>query len=372
MKVGILTSSRADFGIYLPLLKKLYSDKFFKPKLIVFGTHLSPFHGNSISEIISNGFSVDYKIESLILGDSVEANSTATALTYLKFSSFWGEHHNEFDLVFCLGDRFEMFAAVMSAIPFQIKFAHIHGGEKTLGAIDEIYRHSISLASWIHFTAANEFSDRLKMLLEDNKQIHTVGALGLDNLNEIELLNFKDFLLKWDLKISRKYILVTFHPETVSYNSNEIFTKELIDALIILNRKFDLIITMPNIDSFGNYIRLEFQKRLSNLDGVNLIENFGTQSYFTAMKYASLMIGNTSSGIIEAASLNKMVINLGDRQKGRLHGENVINSSISKEKIVEAVDFILKKNELFFDNPYGKGDAAKKIVEILKKLKDSL
>jgi GDP/UDP-N,N'-diacetylbacillosamine 2-epimerase (hydrolysing) len=372
MKIGILTSSRADFGIYMPLLKRLYSDKFFKPKLIVFGTHLSPFHGNSIPQIILDGFDIDYKVESLILGDSVEANSTATALTYLKFSSFWGEHHNEFDLVFCLGDRFEMFAAVMSAVPFQIKFAHIHGGEKTLGAIDNIFRHSISLASWVHFTAAEQFSDRLKMLLEDDQRVYTVGALGLDNLNNIKLLNFNDFLLKWKLKISRKYILVTFHPETVSYNSNEEFTKELIDALIILSRKFDLIITMPNVDQFGSYIRLEFQKRLSNLDGVNFIENFGTQSYFTAMKYSAFLIGNTSSGIIEAASLNKMVINLGDRQKGRLHGENVINTSISKKKIIEAVNSILEMKEFHFDNPYGKGEAASKIIEILKKLDDSL
>ena len=149
--IGILTSSRADYGIYLPLLNILkgYSD--FNLKLIVFGTHLSPFHGYSINQIQKDGFKVDYTIESILVGDTSNAISTAMALTSFKFADFWKERKNEFDLVFCLGDRYEMFAAVIAGVPYNIKFAHLHGGEKTLGSIDNIFRHAITLSSKYHF-----------------------------------------------------------------------------------------------------------------------------------------------------------------------------------------------------------------------------
>jgi len=164
IRIGVLTSSRADFGIYLPLLKLMNVDENIQLDIIAFGTHLSRYHGYTIDQIVNAGFNVQHQIESILLTDSPESNATSTGLTYLKFSSFWGHYSKEFDFVFCLGDRFEMFAAVYAGVPFGIKFAHIHGGETTLGAIDNIYRHAISHASTYHFTATNSFAKKFLSL----------------------------------------------------------------------------------------------------------------------------------------------------------------------------------------------------------------
>ena len=155
MNIAVLTSSRADYGIYLPLLKKLQSDPFFNLKIFVFGTHMSVFHGLTKNQIKEDGFEISREIESLVLGDSAEAISSAMGLTMLKFASVWAQEQNETDLIFCLGDRYEMFGAVMACVPFNIPVAHIHGGETTIGAIDNIFRHSLSLASKLHFVTTH-------------------------------------------------------------------------------------------------------------------------------------------------------------------------------------------------------------------------
>src|ERR1044071_7587685 len=171
MRIGILTSSRADFGIYLPLLREMQRQSWIDFKIIAFGTHLSRFHGYSIQQIEEAGFEVSYTIESMLLSDSPESISTAMGLTMIHFSSFWKDHAAEFDLVFCLGDRYEMFAAVMAGVPMHIRFAHLHGGEKTLGATDNVFRHSITQAASIHFAATEQYADRIRQLLDEPKDI---------------------------------------------------------------------------------------------------------------------------------------------------------------------------------------------------------
>ena len=188
MRIGLLTSSRADFGIYRPLIKEILGNTNFELKIIAFGTHLSVFHGFTIDEIRSEGFEIKYTIDSLLVSDTSESISTTIGLTIIKFSSFWKENHDQFDIVFCLGDRYEMFAAVISGISFGVKFAHIHGGEKTLGAIDNIFRHSITHASFIHFASTKEYKKRIIQILDDPKRVYYSGALSLDNLNSIQLL----------------------------------------------------------------------------------------------------------------------------------------------------------------------------------------
>ena len=174
MKIGILTSSRADYGIYLPLLQKLKLDSFFDLEIIAFGTHLSKFHGYTLDQIENDGYSKIHKISSLISNDDEQSIATSYGLTVLKFAYFWA--NNQFDMVFCLGDRFEMSAAVQAGIPFGVKFSHIHGGETTLGAIDNIYRHQISLASQFHFTSSDIYSDKIAHLKGNIKNVYTVGA----------------------------------------------------------------------------------------------------------------------------------------------------------------------------------------------------
>ena len=365
MRIGILTSSRADFGIYLPLLQQLNSDDSFEVKIIAFGTHLSQFHGYTIDQIKAAGFQVNYTIESMLLTDSSASVATAMGLTNIKFAEFWKEHAAEFDLVFCLGDRYEMFSAVMAGVPFQIKFAHLHGGETTLGAIDNVFRHAITLASKYHFVSTGEYAERVSRLIDNDKNIYNVGALSLDSLIDPKLLSVNEFKQKWLIDLSKKTILCTFHPETVNYNKNQHYAVELVTALNKL-KKYQVIITMPNADTAGNIIRKELVENFSNSDRVFLIENLGSASYFTAMKYCAFLLGNSSSGIIEAASFAKYVIDIGDRQMGRKHGKNVIHTEIDADKIIEAVTEIEESEILAPQNIYFNNGAAMQIIKILK------
>jgi GDP/UDP-N,N'-diacetylbacillosamine 2-epimerase (hydrolysing) len=337
MRIGILTSSRADFGIYRPLLKEILLNNNFELKIIAFGTHLSVFHGFTIDEIRNEGFEIKYTIDSLLVSDTSESISTTIGLTIIKFSSFWKDNHDQFDIVFCLGDRYEMFAAVIAGISFGVKFAHIHGGEKTLGAFDNIFRHSITQASFMHFASTEKYKNRIIQMLDVPKRVYYSGSLSLDNLNSIHLLDTVEFKLKWGIDLNLPTILFTFHPETVNSDLNANYTEEITEAILSLDF-FQFLITMPNADTYGNRVRKNFETKFKGRKNIFLMENLGTQSYFTAMKYAKLLVGNTSSGIIEAASFEKFVINLGNRQAGRAISSNIINIEIKKDLIVDAIN----------------------------------
>lgn len=366
ISVGILTSSRADYGIYLPLLKRLENDLNFKTHLIVFGTHLSHFHGYTLKQILADGFTPYQTIETLLTGDTPNAISSSYSLTSMKFTDFWQNNQHQFDLVFTLGDRFEMAAAVNAAIPYGITFAHLHGGETTLGAIDNIYRHQISLASTYHFTSTEPYAQRLNRLLDvSENKIFNIGALSLESLGNISLLSPDRFKSLWGIDLNIPSILVTVHPETVNLEANTLNTREILSALHLLANQYQIIITMPNADTLGLSLREGFTTLGKQFTSVKVIENFGTQSYFTCMKYVDLLIGNTSSGIIEAASFEKFVINVGNRQKGRLSGENVIDIPFSCQLILENVE---KYVGLSFkgENPYSQTEPSRQILEIIK------
>ena len=367
-RIAILTSSRADYGIYLPLLKALKDDPFFELRIIAFGTHLSPFHGYTINQIVDDGFEVSFQIESMLTGDSPNAISTAMALTSLKFADFWKDHQQDFDLVFCLGDRYEMFAAVTAGIPFNIPFAHLHGGEKTLGAIDNIFRHAISLASKYHFVSCKEHGERVAELIESDQNIFDIGALSLDNMNSLSLLTKEEFNIKFAVDLNQPTILVTVHPETVSYEKNEEFAEEIAETLFSL-KSYQVLITLPNADTAGNMIRKRFLKlQVESNNRIHCFENLGSKGYFSAMKYCSFLLGNTSSGIIEAASFKKYVINVGNRQMGRKQSLNCFNVSFNKELILQSVQKIINSPVYNGENIYYKGNAAENISSILKKI----
>lgn len=367
IKVGILSSSRADYGIYLPLLKALQYDKSFDVELIVFGTHLSKFHGYTVSHIKKDGFKIGAEIESLLVGDTPNAVATSFSLTSQKFSDFWNQQSMNYDVVFALGDRFEMAAAVLAGLPYGLNFAHLHGGEITLGAIDNTYRHSISLASKYHFISAQPFADRLKALLDDNHQyIHCVGSLSLENLEKLELLTLSEFKNKWNIDLSINTFLVTVHPETVAFEKNEVYCSEICKALEALADKYQVVITMPNADTSGLIFRYAFNELANRKRSIKIIENFGTKSYFTCMKYAKLLIGNTSSGIVEAASFDKYVLNIGDRQKGRLCSDNVIHLPYDSHLIITSAEVYANKT-YEGTNVYYQKDPSSRIVDILKR-----
>lgn len=368
MRIGVLTSSRADFGIYLPLLKRLKADDAFALEIIAFGTHLSPYHGYTIDQIQAAGFDIKYKIENMVLADSSAAIATAMGLTTMKFADFWRDHTDEFDLVFCLGDRYEMFSAVMAGVPFQITFAHLHGGETTLGAIDNVFRHSITLAAKYHFTATEDAAERVRQLTGSNENVYYTGALSLDNLSDIELLSIAEFKEQWSIDLSKKTILTTFHPETVDYEGNERYADELVKAIQSLTA-YQVLITMPNADTAGSIIRKALIANFEDSDRVFLVENLGSKGYFSAMKYCAFLLGNTSSGIIEAASFGKYVINLGDRQKGRSAGNNVLHTLVNAGEIAKAVHGVESSGAIDIRNIYFNGGAAEHIIAVLKELK---
>lgn len=365
MKIGVLTSSRADYGIYLPLLDNIKNDTYFELEIIAFGTHVSKNHGHTIQEIQKDGYKVIHQIDTLLLDDNETSIAKSYGLTTVAFADFWS--NNKYDLVFCLGDRFEMSAAVQAGIPFGVKFAHLHGGETTLGAIDNVYRHQITLASKLHFVATACFAKKISELIGTTDTIYDVGSLSLDNIKSFQPIDKKEFYTKFNIP-SDDFVLITFHPETVSSTNNYQFAQEMKIALASISKNIFVVITMPNADTLGSFYRERLLSlKEENPKAILLIENFGKINYFSAMYYCKLLIGNTSSGIIEAASFEKYVVNVGDRQKGRLQSKNIFNCDFNSDEIVTKYKEIQKLAPYLGENVYYKFDVAKTIISILKK-----
>lgn len=364
MKVAVLTSSRADYSIYIPLLKELQKDAFFELYIIAFGTHVSKSHGHTIDAIKNDGFKIARSLDDLIDGDSPKDITVTIGKTTIAFAPIWSKE--KYDLVFALGDRYEMFAAVASTVPFNIPVAHIHGGETTLGVIDDCFRHSITMMSKYHFTTTEQYKKRVLELKGEDKNIYNVGALSIDNLKSMSLLSIDAFKEKFKIDLAQPSILITFHPETVSFAKNEVYVSELISALKV-TKEYQLIITMPNADTMGSMIREKLNLFIENNENAIGVESFGTLGYLSCMKHCSFMLGNTSSGFVEAAFFPKYVVNLGRRQDGRIITENIANCKIEKEQILEAIKGFKLRKMPSIVNIYGNGDAAAKIISVLKR-----
>jgi GDP/UDP-N,N'-diacetylbacillosamine 2-epimerase (hydrolysing) len=365
MKIGILTSSRADYSIYYPLLKALQNDDSFNLNIIAFGTHLSGSFGRTVDNIISDGFPVSERVETMPLGDQPKNISSAMGKAIDYFSDVWSR--TQYDLVFCIGDRYEMFAACSSTVPFDIKLAHIHGGEETTGAIDNVFRHAITSMSEIHFPTTSVYADRIAQIKGAHRNIFNVGALSIDNLKNLSLLSIEAIWDRFRIDLSKPSILVTFHPETVAYSKNALYINEVVSALKEVEG-YQLLITMPNADTMSNVIRntfLDFSRHVSN---VTIVESLGTIGYLSCMKYCAFMLGNTSSGFVEASFFPKYVINLGERQTGRLRTPNILDCRIEKKAILSAIHQVANAAPLPSVDVYGTGNAAEKIVKIIKKM----
>jgi GDP/UDP-N,N'-diacetylbacillosamine 2-epimerase (hydrolysing) len=365
MNIAILTSSRADYGIWLPLLKLLRNDAKHSFELVVFGTHLSSKHGHTVDAILADGFDVHHRLDTLPEGDQPEDIAVAMGKTMHAFAHFWRIHGQRFDVVLCLGDRYEMFAAVAAAAPFGLNIAHVHGGETTLGAIDNAFRHSITHFSRMHFVSAEAYAERVRQLCEEPRQIAVVGALGLDNTRDIEMLSKETFTQAFGFGVDEKTILCTFHPETINADQNQTFGRELIDALQQLT-DYRVLMTLPNADTYGDTLRRMYTDAFAANPRIQLAENLGTLGYMSAMKHCAFLLGNTSSGIIEAASFGKYVIDLGDRQKGRAHGLNVVHAPVQCDAILAAVRHIATLGPWEGGNIYDLGGAARRIIHALE------
>lgn len=364
IKIGLLTSSRADFGIYYPLICKLNSDDFFNLEIIAFGTHLDKGYGYTVQEIESYNFEVSHRIETPTSNHDSADTSNSIGVIIQKFSKFWSQ--NNFDLVLSLGDRYEMFAAVTAAFPFQIDFAHIHSGETTLGAIDNVFRHSISLMSNYLFTSTEIFKKRAIQINLKPSNVFNVGALSYDNLENTDLYSIDQFHKLYDIDLNKPTILSTFHPETVSLKKNHSHIENLIKSFEKLKSNYQIVITMPNTDTLGDMIRNKLINYSKEINNIFIIESFGMRGYLSCMKYCSFLLGNTSSGFVEAAYFPKKVINLGIRQSGRIVTENIVNSPVLVSSILKAVKIVENMKLPKSIDIYKKGSASENIINIIK------
>jgi GDP/UDP-N,N'-diacetylbacillosamine 2-epimerase (hydrolysing) len=365
MEIAILTSSRADYGLYRPLLFKLRDEKGFKVRIIAFGTHLSGKHGRTVNDIRNDGFRIFREIRTLKKGDGPSTISRMVGLTHRKFADLWND--TRFDLIVCLGDRYEMHAAATSSIPFNIPIVHISGGDETLGAFDNYYRHSLTLASAYHFTNTEKSAARVRQLINSHKNVYVTGSLSIDNISQTALMPDELFRKKFGFDPAKPFILFTFHPETIAYKKNSEYAKTIEKFLAAQQRA--VLVTMPNADTRGNMIRNAVHKAANRNSRIKLVESLGSEGYYTAMAKCRFVMGNSSSGIVEAASFGKWVINMGDRQKGREQGNNIINAPIQLSSLRKAVKIANEKPILDGHNIYGDGKSAQRMLSVLKKIR---
>lgn len=367
-KICFITGTRAEYGLLKPLIDEFIDDDDFEVQIIATGMHLSPEFGLTYKEIENDGLKINEKIEILLSSDSRIGVSKAMGLALISFAEAY--ERLQPDLLVGLGDRFELFAAVAAANVANIPVAHLHGGELTFGAFDEGFRHSITKMSHLHFTSTEEYRKRVIQMGEHPKSVFNVGALGIDNIRKMKLLSKDELEKVLEIKLSTPSFLVTFHPETRLQNSKKSFN-ELLNAFNEIENA-QIIFTLPNADSGGRaLIKLinEFVKK--NKNRALAFTNLGQMKYLSLMKYVDGVIGNSSSGIIEALSFKIGTVNIGNRQKGRISPENVINVYANKSEIKKAINFILSDEFLTkiknVKNPFGDGKTAQRIKKIITK-----
>jgi UDP-hydrolysing UDP-N-acetyl-D-glucosamine 2-epimerase len=364
--IGVVTVARSDYGIYYPILQRMREDPELEPFLFVSGMHLSPEFGMTIEAIEADGFEAGDCIEMLLSSQSPEGIAKSVGLGIIGFAQAYTRSRP--DMLLVLGDRFEMYAAVIAALPFKTPIAHIHGGELTEGAIDDAIRHSITKMSHLHFVATAEYAERVLQMGEEPWRVVTTGAPGLDNLSGIQLLRRADLEERYEVDLSDPFFLVTYHPVTLEYEQTESQVEALLTALE--QSGATLVFTYPNADMGSRLIIERVREFVTHYRRAYLLTNLGTQGYFSMMSYAVAMVGNSSSGIIEAASFKLPVVNMGHRQKGRIRGINVIDVDYSETDILagihKAISLDFRRSLSDLVNPYGDGQAAKRVVETLR------
>jgi len=364
-KICVVTGSRAEYGLFFPILNKIKESPALDLQLIVTSSHLAIEFGETYKEIESDGFSIDEKVDNLIL----PVTSSSIAKSSANATSLLSDSFNRLkpDLILLLGDRYETHAAATTAMLMNIPIAHIHGGEITEGAVDEQIRHSITKMSYLHFCSTEVYRKRVIQMGEDPLRVFHSGAPGVDNIVNMKLLKKHELEadLKW--KFSSNSALFSYHPVTLEQTDLE---SDLHSILKIISAfRFKILFTYANADPGGRIIN-DYLENFCIKDPVRykVVKNLGQVKYLSAMKYVDLVIGNSSSSIIEAASFRKPVINIGSRQKGRLKGRNVIDCNVdSLEKSVRlalSASFQDKINNIA--NIYGDGNAADFITEKIK------
>ena len=366
-KICLVTGTRAEYGLLYWIMKEIDASNDLELQIIVTGMHLSPEFGLTYLEIENDGFHIDYKVEMLLSSDSTVGISKSMGIGMIGFADAYTALNP--DILVVLGDRFEIFSAVSAATITKIPIAHIHGGETTEGAYDEAMRHSITKMSHLHFTAAEQYQKRVIQMGEQPKRVFNFGAPGIENIKRLKLLSLEELQASINFKLGKHNLLITFHPVTLE---NSTAKAQFTNLLYVLNEQHDthLIFTKTNADTDGRIINKMIDEYVtSNPERSCVHTSLGQLRYLSSMQFIDGVIGNSSSGLIEAPSFNIGTINIGDRQRGRIKADSVIDCEPSKSGIQNALETLysksFKKRLKNTINPYGDGCSAQKIVKVL-------
>ena len=368
-KICVVTGTRADYGLLLPVILAIENSEVLDLQLVVTGAHLSPEFGSTYREIEHNGFRIDRKVEMLISSDTAVAVSKSVGLAIIGFADALEDLRP--DILLLLGDRYELLAAASAATIANIPIAHLHGGETTEGAFDEAIRHSITKMAHLHFVAAAPYRNRVIQLGEQPDKVFCVGASGIDNIMQMPLLNLNELEDALKCKLGNFSFLVTFHPVTLENSTAEIQMQQLLAALDKAKPSC-LIFTMPNADTNGRVLFRQIRDYTQERKYAHVYTSLGQRLYLSCLSHISIVIGNSSSGLVEAPSFKLPTINIGDRQKGRLRATSVIDCAPNTADILNAITISQSpefqgKLELTI-NPYGEGNSSARIVEVLENI----
>ncbi|MBW9171009.1 UDP-N-acetylglucosamine 2-epimerase [Clostridium estertheticum] len=367
-KIAVITGTRADYGIFYYVLKEIEKHEALDLKLIVCGMHLCPEYGMTVNEIEKDGFDIADKFETILASDTGASMAKSIGLSIISMAQSFDRIKP--DLLLILGDRGEMLAAATAAIHMNIPVAHIHGGEVT-GTVDESVRHAITKLSHIHFPANEDSKQRIIKLGEKEKNIYVVGAPGLDYIKKTQYISRSEMLKKFELK-DDKIFLLTQHPVTTERDMVECQIRETLDAVVELG--YQTIVSYPNSDNGGREIIKVIEEYRAKYPFLKVFRNLSQVEYLSFLDIAAVMIGNSSSGIIEAPSFKLPVVNIGSRQDGRLRASNIIDVPYGKESVIRGIKKAIYdegfKNQLEnCTNPYGDGNASGKIAQIISEVK---
>ncbi|MFZ5587067.1 MAG: UDP-N-acetylglucosamine 2-epimerase [Thermodesulfobacteriota bacterium] len=365
-RIAVVTTSRADWGIYRPLLAAIAADPELELRLVVAGMHLAPEFGQTARDIAAEGWEIAATVECLLSSDTGQGAAMSLGLAVMGYGQALTRIAP--DLLVVLGDRFEMFAAAAAAAPLRLPVAHLYGGELTLGAMDDAFRHAITKLSHLHFVATADYARRVVQMGEEPWRVTLCGALSLDNLARMTLPTRDELERELGLCLEPAPLLVTYHPETLSPQDPADQMAEVLAALAEFRRP--CVFTLPNADPGGRGLAAMVQEFCAANPWAQVRDNLGSRRYFGLMRQAAAMVGNSSSGIIEAPSLGLPVVNVGGRQAGRTRGANVIDAACRRDEIAAGIERACRlgwKEALAgLPNPYDRGGAAAIILAGLK------
>lgn len=367
-KICVVTGSRAEYGLLRWVVERISNSKQLKLQLVVTGSHLSHEFGYSVEEIERDGFNIDYRVETLLSSDTSVGVSKSIGLGVIGFSEVLEQA--EPDLVLVLGDRYEILAAATAAMIARVPIAHIHGGELTEGAVDDVIRHAITKMSHLHFVATDEYRKRVIQMGEQPSRVFNVGGLGVESVRRTDLMSLNEIEASLGIELLQPSFLVTYHPATLEQDVSADGFRKVLDGLRTFG-KAQFLFTIPNADTEGRIINSMIKEFCAEVENAHHFDSLGRVLYLSTMAQVSAVVGNSSSGLLEAPAMGVPTINIGNRQKRRLKASSVIDCELQKmaisQSLAQATSEVFLNDLINIENPYGSGQTSEKILSVLEK-----